>query len=105
MGEVDGFSEMEVICPTGQEFVARMSEATSGATLPAYRFAHAGYGTFPWRAGCCPTGQTTFPTIERPPEWPWPDIRAHLRRTMCGSAGWLDPRRNLGEVISDSKGI
>jgi hypothetical protein len=36
--------------PAAEDLVARMSEATSEAALPAYRFAHAGYGTCTWRA-------------------------------------------------------
>ena len=33
------------ILPREREPVARMSEATSGTAVPAYRFAHAGYDT------------------------------------------------------------
>lgn len=39
------------------------------------------------------------------PEWDWHDISAHLRCTQCGSVGYVDTRRDLGEVIDFNKGI
>jgi hypothetical protein len=35
----------------------------------------------------------------------WFDISAHLRCKQCGSVGYVDTRRDLGELINLNKAI